>query len=97
MSRRTAFALVALALAVSAGCAAGPNPLLRTAGERGVAGFWAGLWHGIICPITFLVSLFNSNVHIYEVHNSGRWYEFGFILGASSSLGGAGRAAPRRD
>jgi hypothetical protein len=22
------------------------------------AGFWLGLWHGIICPITFIISLF---------------------------------------
>jgi hypothetical protein len=31
------------------------------------AGFWLGLWHGIICPVTFLISLFNDNVNIYEV------------------------------
>lgn len=54
------------------------------------AGFLAGLWHGLILPITFIVSLFNSNVRIYETMNSGRWYDFGFILGASSSLGGSG-------
>ena len=45
------------------------------------AGFWGGLWHGIIAPIMFLVSLFVNGVSIYETNNNGRWYEFGFILG----------------
>lgn len=57
--------------------------------EAQPAGFWAGLWHGIILPITFLVSLFNVNVRIYETQNRGRWYDFGFLLGASISLGGS--------
>ena len=45
------------------------------------AGFWGGLWHGVIAPITFLVSLFADGVSIYETNNNGRWYEFGFMLG----------------
>ena len=53
------------------------------------AGFWAGFWHGLIVPITFIVSLFNPDVRIYETNNNGGWYDFGFILGASSSLGGS--------
>jgi hypothetical protein len=51
------------------------------------AGFWGGLWHGIIAPITFLVSLFVGGVSIYETHNSGRWYEFGFVLGMGAYAG----------
>ena len=56
------------------------------------AGFWAGFWHGLILPFTFLVSLFKPGVNIYETSNSGGWYNFGFILGASASLGGGSRA-----
>ena len=52
------------------------------------AGFWAGYWHGAIAPITFVVGLFNPGVRIYETHNNGAWYDLGFILGASASLGG---------
>ena len=52
------------------------------------AGFWAGYWHGMICPITFLISLFRSGVRIYETNNNGRWYDLGFLLGASAALGG---------
>jgi polyferredoxin len=71
---------------------AGPGSKYRLPGA-GAAGFWAGLWHGLICPITFIVSLFNSNVRIYEVNNRGRWYDFGFILGASCAFGGSGSKA----
>jgi hypothetical protein len=53
------------------------------------AGFSAGLWHGIITPITFIVSLFNPNVGIYETNNNGGWYDFGFVLGACSTGRGA--------
>ncbi|HEX9249276.1 MAG TPA: hypothetical protein VF856_07230 [Gemmatimonadaceae bacterium] len=52
------------------------------------AGFWAGFWHGLISPITFLVSLFTPNVRIYETNNRGRWYDFGFIIGVSGAFGG---------
>ena len=86
----------ALALALVAASCAGPNPLVGTPGAQGVAGFWMGLWNGLTCLITFVISVFNANVHVYEVHNNGVWYDFGFVLGASISLGGGGRSS-RRD
>jgi hypothetical protein len=61
-----------------------------------VAGFWQGLWHGIISPITFIISLFSEDVHFYEVHNNGGWYNFGFILGAGILTGGGSAASKRR-
>ena len=63
------------------------------------AGFWLGLWQGLISPITFLISLFNNNVNIYEVNNNGNWYNFGFMLGVAfvfSGPAGSSRAVPRR-
>jgi len=60
------------------------------------AGFWSGLWHGLICVITFIISLFNGNVGIYEVNNAGGWYNFGFILGAIISLGHGGFWCPAK-
>lgn len=81
-------ALIALAVVLAA-CAAGPNPEIGTAAaDGGSAGFWLGLWHGIISPVTFLISLFTDDVSIYEVHNSGNWYDFGFVLGAGILFGG---------
>ena len=69
-------------------CAAGPNP--AATGGPDAAGFWLGLWQGLISPITFIVSLFNDQVNIYEVHNNGNWYDFGFMLGVRSSSPAAG-------
>jgi hypothetical protein len=51
------------------------------------AGFWGGLWHGLIAPYTFLISLFARGVSIYETNNKGRWYEFGFMLGIGAYAG----------
>jgi hypothetical protein len=88
--------LLAVLLLALTSCAAGPNTLHGVAGSGGhVAGFWLGLWHGIILPITFIVSLFNHHVNIYEVHNNGSWYNFGFVLGAGVLLGGSGTAGRR--
>jgi hypothetical protein len=77
--------------------APGPNPLAMSPDERGkVAGFWRGVLHGSIAPITFIISLFNPNVHMYEVHNNGGWYNFGYLLGLIVILGGSGGGASRR-
>jgi len=62
--------------------APGPNPLANQAGASGrVAGAGAGLWHGIIAPVTLVISFFNSNVQMYEVHNAGSEYDLGYLLG----------------
>jgi hypothetical protein len=72
------------------GCVAGSNIMVNTPNAAGtIAGFWLGLWHGFISPISFLLSLFMKNVHVYEVHNNGGWYNFGFLLGASAMFGGS--------
>jgi hypothetical protein len=47
----------------------------------GAPGFWAGLWHGFIFPVAWLVSLFVPSVAIYAVPNNGGWYDFGYFLG----------------
>ncbi len=71
---------------------AGPNSKYREPGAS-PAGFWPGFWHGLVSPITFLISLFNPGVRIYEVNNRGLLYDFGFLLGASISLAGGGSQA----
>jgi hypothetical protein len=92
MTRRSLTWTAALALGAMllSGCA-GPNPLTRTPGAYGVAGFWMGLWHGLICVITLVISIFDHHVRVYEVHNRGLLYDLGFVLGAMISLGGGGR------
>jgi hypothetical protein len=65
---------------------AGSNSKYKESGAT-PAGFWVGLWHGIIAPITFVVSLLANGVGIYETNNNGRWYEFGFMLGIGAYAG----------
>ena len=74
---------------VFSSCVAGPNELEKKPNNEGkIAGFWKGLWHGLIAPITFIISIFTKTVRFYEVHNSGFWYNFGFVLGAGLFLSG---------
>ncbi|MBN2536534.1 MAG: hypothetical protein JXB88_26865 [Spirochaetales bacterium] len=94
-----AFGLAVIVLFSFAACAAGPNNMMNTkAGgkDRDVAGFFEGLWHGIITPVTFIISLFTRDVNIYEVHNNGGWYNFGFILGLMIILGGSSGGVSKR-
>jgi hypothetical protein len=97
---RSSLTLVVLALLVLnilAACAPGANQSAGTAREHGaVAGFWLGLWHGFIAPFVLLVSLFKSNLTIYDVHNNGLWYNFGYLLGVACFFGGGGNQATRR-
>ena len=62
----------------------GPNPLTNQPDALGrVARAGAGLWHGMIAPITLVISFFNSDVRMYEVHNAGSEYDLGFLLGVA--------------
>ncbi|MEW6403337.1 MAG: hypothetical protein AB1649_16195 [Chloroflexota bacterium] len=62
----------------------GPNPLSNEAAEDGaVAGVGQGLWHGLIAPVTLVMSFFNPAVQMYEVHNIGNEYNLGFLTGVA--------------
>jgi len=52
------------------------------------AGFWYGLWHGMIAFISLIIHIFNENVAMYEINNTGGWYDLGFLLGATCIWGG---------
>lgn len=69
---------VALPACIRTACVATQN---AQAVAAGAPGFWSGLWHGLIFPLAWLVSLFASNVAIYAVPNNGGWYDFGYFLG----------------
>ncbi len=60
------------------------------------AGFWMGIWHGLISLITFIISLFNCNVGIYEADNSGWPYNLGFIIGIMIFYGGSTKSGSRK-
>ena len=54
-----------------------PNPMVSSSG----AGFLGGLWDGLTCILAFIFSIFGGDYNIYEVVNTGNWYNFGFLLG----------------
>ena len=89
MNKRILLILLSFILMILAACTAGPNTVMNSANSIGeVAGFWQGLWHGLIAIVTFIISLFKDNISVYEVHNNGAWYNFGFVLGMMIILGG---------
>jgi hypothetical protein len=82
-------ALAAIAVACG-GCAAGSERFVAQD-----AGFWMGLWHGLIIIITFIISLFSDTVRIYESHNTGALYDLGYVIGVMIALGGSCRQTLR--
>ena len=64
--------------------APGPNPMVNKTDVHGrIAGILVGIWHGIISPVTLIVSFVNPNVQMYEVHNDGSQYNLGFLIGVA--------------
>lgn len=62
----------------------GVNPSLNEPDEEGrVSGFISGFWHGLIAPVMLVGSLFNPVIQMYEVHNNGAEYNFGYLIGVA--------------
>jgi len=78
--------IMILVLVVLAGCLAGPESKWKEPPEPAeppVAGFFAGLWHGLIAVITLILGIF-TDIKVYEIHNCGWWYDLGFLLGVGA-------------
>jgi hypothetical protein len=87
---RTAVLIVAtLALAACVATEA------RSAVSPTAPGFWLGVWHGFIFPVSFLISLFTDKMAVYQVPNNGHWYDFGYFVGIVF-LGVGARSSKRR-
>lgn len=84
-------AVIVLALLVLTSCAPGNVKF-----DANPAGFWMGLWHGLISFFTFIISLFDNEVGIYETGNSGWPYNLGFILGIMIFYGGSTNGGCRK-
>ncbi len=52
------------------------------------AGFFMGIWHGWIAPVSLFMGFFNQEIRVYEIHNTGWWYDFGFYMAIISGFGG---------
>jgi hypothetical protein len=57
------------------------------------AGFWLGLWQGLIVILAFIVSWFDTSITIYQAGNNGFWYNLGYIFGLCIALGSGARGS----
>lgn len=79
------FGLMMLLLLITlSGCTPGDG----ANSESRLAGFFTGIWHGWIAPVTLIFSIFNKNIGIYEVYNTGFWYDLGYYMAIISGFGG---------
>ncbi len=51
------------------------------------AGFFTGIWHGWIAPISLILGIFNKDITLYETFNTGWWYDFGFYISIIAGFG----------
>lgn len=85
--------LLVMALLLFTACAPGDS----AATQAKPAGFFWGIWHGWIAPITLIISLFNKDTRIYEQLNTGWWYDFGYYMAIISGFGGLSLARRKRN
>ena len=84
MKKLVALAVLLLLVVALSGCVPGDG----THSPAKAAGFFSGIWHGWIAPVTLVWSIFNRNIGIYEVFNNGFWYDLGFYMAIISGFGG---------
>jgi len=87
MKSKRYYILIAMLLALMAlltGCVPGDG----TYTAQNQAGFFWGVWHGWVAPISLVIGLFNHDIRIYEINNSGWWYDLGYYLAVISGFGG---------
>jgi len=76
--------LVLLILITLTGCIPGDG----ASTSNNPAGFLWGVWHGWMAPISLIIGLFNKNIRVYELVNTGWWYDLGFYMAVISGFGG---------
>jgi hypothetical protein len=76
--------LAILAIFILSGCAPGSGHST----EQNPAGFFTGIWHGWIAPISLIWGIFNDSIRVYEPINTGWWYDFGFYIAIIGGFGG---------
>jgi len=80
--KKTTWLAVCLTALLVSGCADTISFVEATTAEP--VGFWYGLWHGIILPFAWIISLFSDETAIYAIYNNGGWYDFGFAIGVGA-------------
>lgn len=57
--------------------------------ESGEAGFFSGIWHGLIIVFSLIGKIFGSDIGMYAENNTGFLYWVGYIFGVVGLGGGA--------
>ncbi len=52
------------------------------------AGFFWGIWHGWVAPVTLIIGIFDGRIRIYEQANGGWLYDFGYYMAVITGFGG---------
>lgn len=60
------------------------------------AGFFWGIWHGWMAPLTLIIGILDSDIRVYELYNTGWWYDFGFYIAIISGFGGLSLSRKRK-
>lgn len=76
--------LLLIGLITLAGCIPGDG---KHTDEK-PAGFFWGIWHGWIAPISLIWGIFDPYIRLYEPNNTGWAYDFGFYIAIISGFGG---------
>jgi polyferredoxin len=76
--------MVAMLFLILTGCAPGSG----ASTPENPAGFFSGVWHGWIAPVSLIWGIFNDSIRVYEPNNSGWWYDFGFYIAIIGGFGG---------
>lgn len=84
--------LILFATFILTGCLPGDGK--RTISKP--ANFITGIWHGWVAPISVIVGIFDKTIRVYEVNNTGWWYDFGFYIAIISGFGGLSLARRRK-
>ena len=92
MKKALTFLLIAALAFALAGCFPGTS----TYSPREPAGFFSGLWHGWIAPVSLIYGFFRPDVRIYEPYNTGWWYDLGFYIAVIGGFGGIALSRKKR-
>lgn len=86
MKKKKQLMLVCLAsilMILMSGCVPGDGSYT----DENRAGFFWGIWHGWLAPVSLIMGIFNNHLRVYEILNTGWWYDLGFYMAIISGFG----------
>jgi len=60
------------------------------------ANFLLSLRQGLVIVLSFIASWFDNNIVLYQAHDNGFWYNLGYLIALSVSVGGIARGSRTR-